>query len=135
MVVSVMLMMVFVAFPAAAGEADELLAATRDAMGRGETESALVLASKAVAAEPDNPSIYIARAAIYEHGEFEKAIADYTKVVELARGAGVYQRRGEDFFRVGRFAESVADFDRVIAASPDQAPYHWQRGISLYYAR
>jgi len=45
-----------------------------------------------------------------------------------------YQRQGEDAFRQGKFAESVAAFDKVIAALPDQAPHHWQRGISLYYA-
>jgi lipoprotein NlpI len=34
----------------------------------------------------------------------------------------------------GRFAESVADFDRFIALQPDKANGHWRRGISLYYA-
>jgi lipoprotein NlpI len=46
----------------------------------------------------------------------------------------VFQRQGEAAFREGRFAESVANFDKVIAAIPDQAAHHWQRGISLYYA-
>ncbi len=45
-----------------------------------------------------------------------------------------FQRQGEQAFRESRFAESVAAFDKVIAALPDQAPQHWQRGISLYYA-
>jgi lipoprotein NlpI len=45
-----------------------------------------------------------------------------------------YQRQGEEAFRAGKFDESVAAFDKVIAALPDQAPQHWQRGISLYYA-
>ena len=45
-----------------------------------------------------------------------------------------FQRQGEEAFRKGDFAGSVAAFDRVIAVLPDQAPQHWQRGISLYYA-
>ncbi|MBL8241042.1 MAG: hypothetical protein JNM66_26710 [Bryobacterales bacterium] len=45
-----------------------------------------------------------------------------------------FQRQGEEAFRAARFEESVAAFDKVIAAMPDQAPQHWQRGISLYYA-
>ena len=45
-----------------------------------------------------------------------------------------YQRQGEEAFRQGKFADSVAAFDKVIAAVPGQAPQHWQRGISLYYA-
>jgi len=46
----------------------------------------------------------------------------------------VWQRRGEEYFRNSEFAKSVADFDRYLQLAPDQKPYHWQRGISLYYA-
>ena len=45
-----------------------------------------------------------------------------------------WNSRGEDLFRTGRFRESVADFDRAIVLEPAREPYHWQRGISLYYA-
>ena len=44
------------------------------------------------------------------------------------------QQQGENAFRAGKFAESVAAFDKVIAARPSEAAHHWQRGISLYYA-
>lgn len=52
----------------------------------------------------------------------------------FAQAPADYQRQGEEAFRQGKFAESVAAFDKVIAALPNQAPQHWQRGISLYYA-
>jgi tetratricopeptide (TPR) repeat protein len=39
-----------------------------------------------------------------------------------------------ELFKRGRVAESVADFDRVIALAPAREPYLWQRGLSLYYA-
>src|SRR5207244_800732 len=45
-----------------------------------------------------------------------------------------YVRRGMDQFQWGHIKESLADFDRAIALAPKQAPYLWQRGISLYYA-
>lgn len=45
----------------------------------------------------------------------------------------LFDRAVEDFFG-GRFAESVAGFDRVAALAPDEAPQLWQRGIALYYA-
>lgn len=51
-----------------------------------------------------------------------------------AQDASYFNRRGEDHFRNGRIAESIADFDRAIQLEPRMAPYHWQRGISLYYA-
>ena len=110
--------------------------ATRDALARGDTASALQSADKAIEAAPTDLRGYLARATVHDaRREFEKAIADYSKVIELAPTVGAaYQSRGEDRFRLGQFAESVADFDRVIALNPEQAPFHWQRGISLYYA-
>src|SRR5206468_11707187 len=36
--------------------------------------------------------------------------------------------------RLGKFKQSVADFDKVIELDPAREAYHWQRGISLYYA-
>jgi lipoprotein NlpI len=46
----------------------------------------------------------------------------------------IWQERGEQNFKASHFQESVADFDRVLELAPAQAPHHWQRGISLYYA-
>ena len=43
-------------------------------------------------------------------------------------------RRGEAHFRLGRFKESVADFDKEVSLDPSREPHHWQRGLSLYYA-
>jgi lipoprotein NlpI len=45
-----------------------------------------------------------------------------------------YNDRGEENFRTGRIAESIADFDKAIALEPRLAPQHWQRGVALYYA-
>jgi lipoprotein NlpI len=45
-----------------------------------------------------------------------------------------YNRRGAEHFKKGNIQQSVDDFDRAIQLDPAQAPYHWQRGISLYYA-
>ena len=44
------------------------------------------------------------------------------------------QRRGEASFLAGHVRESIHDFDRVVALMPAREPYHWQRGISYYYA-
>jgi lipoprotein NlpI len=38
-------------------------------------------------------------------------------------------------FEGGRFAESAAAFDTLVTLVPEQAPYLWQRGIALYYAK
>ncbi len=44
------------------------------------------------------------------------------------------QRRGEQRFFDAKIAESIADFDAFLAMIPEQDPYHWQRGLSYYYA-
>lgn len=48
--------------------------------------------------------------------------------------AEAFQRRGEERFFQAKIAESIADFDAFIAMFPERDPFHWQRGISYYYA-
>ena len=43
-------------------------------------------------------------------------------------------RRGMAKFAQNDVEGSIADFDQLIAAAPNLAPYMWQRGLSLYYA-
>jgi len=58
-----------------------------------------------------------------ELGDLAGAIADYTAAMkvdaklEVAGGAN----RGHALFRLGRFAEALADYDRCLAADPNQA--------------
>jgi lipoprotein NlpI len=52
---------------------------------------------------------------------------------DAAKQAAELELRGSEHFRAGRFAESVADFDAEIRLDGRRAPWHWKRGISLYY--
>lgn len=68
-------------------------------------------------------------------GELGRAIAECDREISERPGdAGAWRRRGELNFRMARIAQSVADFDREVALRPEIDPYHWQRGISYYYA-
>jgi lipoprotein NlpI len=68
---------------------------------------------------------------------------DWTKTVDLAtqalkadpKLADAFNLRGAALFMRGKFKESVADFDRYLKLAPNKAAGHWQRGISLYYAK
>lgn len=115
---------------------DRLAAAAQSAIVRGEGDRAIALATRAIEAAPEKPVGYALRAAAYDsRRDYEKSVLDYTKVLSLLPDhAPALHRRGEAFFRLGRFRESVADFDREIEMT-DREAYHWQRGISLYYAR
>ena len=47
--------------------------------------------------------------------------------------AGLLTRRGMAKFVKGDVEGSLEDFDTVLAIAPQQRPYLWQRGLSLYY--
>ncbi len=121
----------------AAGETVEaLLKQAQAAFEKGETVTAASLASRAVAADPENPHAYFSRARIREEsGLLAGAVADYDRAVKLdPRLADAFRYRGLTQFRLGNVDASVADFDQFLALSPRQAPFLWQRGIACYYA-
>jgi lipoprotein NlpI len=43
-------------------------------------------------------------------------------------------RKGVQLFFEGRIKESLVEWDAQVAAQPSSLPFHWQRGIALYYA-
>ncbi len=98
---------------------------------------ALVLCDKAIANDSTNAQPLLWRAHLLERARrYDEGIRDLTAALKLVPVAPVtFQRRGELNFKAGHFKESVADFDRVIELTPDQGPHHWQRGISLFYAK
>ena len=98
---------------------------------------AIELANKIIAGKPNDFRIYFLRARAFEElRQFDKAVPDLDEGLKLNPKASMgYQFRGVQQFRLGHFAQSVADFDKFIEFAPGQAPYHWQRGISLYYAK
>jgi lipoprotein NlpI len=122
--------------PARAAPVDDYLAQARRAWERRETDKALELAGKAIAADPRDARGYLLRGTFHEallqHAE---AIADFNKCLELDPAcAEALDRRGSELFKLGRVAESLADFDRYLKLRPEAAPGHWKRGIALYYA-
>jgi lipoprotein NlpI len=117
-----------------ADNADLLL---REALGVARTNeaAALKLCDQAVADFPTNAQPLAVRARLLDRmHRYEDAIRDLSAALKFDAKATLWQARGEMNFKAGRFKESVADFDRVIQLDPAQAPHHWQRGISLYYA-
>jgi tetratricopeptide (TPR) repeat protein len=44
-------------------------------------------------------------------------------------------RRGMQLFSKGDVRGSVVEFDKALELDPQQKPYLWQRGLSLYYLR
>lgn len=96
-------------------------------------------------AEPTDQARLIEAAKAYRDRDWTRAVEQLepilarpntTETTRLAReyAAGALHRRGEDAFRAGKIASSVADFDREVELHPASDPGHWQRGIAYYYA-
>jgi len=119
--------------PSSAGDVvDE----ARIALVQGKFETAIELASRAIAADKSNEEAYFLRGQAYaaqrKHAE---AVADLDEVIKLnGKHGAAHDRRGEERFKLGRFEESIADFDKAIELGARRQREHWQRGIAHYYA-
>lgn len=118
---------------------EDMMARVVRLMAAGENEKALRLAGDAISADPENPRVYHFRGQVHRELRMNgEAVADYSRVLELNPDdklrAETFQARGECHFKLGKFRASMADFDARLELRPAEDPYHWQRGISCYYA-
>jgi lipoprotein NlpI len=68
-------------------------------------------------------------------GQHTEAIERLTEIVtKRPQIAEAWYLRGREHFRVGKIAESVADFDKYVELRPKSESQQWERGISFYYA-
>ncbi len=106
---------------------------------RGDLPAAAESLGLAIRREPDL-SLHRSRAQIRSKlGQHGRAVADYSAAIKLAGDdaeliAGLQQERGVEHFFAAQIQPSVDDFDAYLTQFPERAPYHWQRGLSLYYA-
>jgi lipoprotein NlpI len=123
-------------FAAETAPVEQLLNDAQAAQRQGKFGEALILANSAIKSARTNAQAFYVRGRLYaEDREPAKAVEDFTQALTLEpRGAELYQFRGFEQFKLGRFQESCADFDKFLQFVPQRAPYHWQRGISCYYA-
>jgi lipoprotein NlpI len=65
----------------------------------------------------------------------DQALERLTQELRERPTARAYADRGRLYFQLAQIKESVADFDSAIKLEPRTAPYLWERGIALYYAK
>lgn len=64
-----------------------------------------------------------------DKGDYDKAISDYTKAVELdPKLAGAYNGRGNAFYDKGAFDNTIADYNSAIQLTPKWAVLYYNRG-------
>ena len=68
----------------------------------------------------------------YVLGQYEEAINDYDKAIELRPDyAPVYKNRGNAKAELGRYEEAITDFDKAIKLEPDNQNFHNGRAIAF----
>lgn len=95
----------------------------------------IVVASNLHAAEGDARDLLAQAQSAANEGNSETAERLASEAIEQdASLASAYYLRGRERFKLAKFAESVADFDRYVELVPQAASRQWERGIALYYA-
>lgn len=120
-----------------APEYEGLIIDAREAERKGLLGRALEILDKAVALDASRRDAYFFKGHILAtQRKSEEAIAQFTKTIELdPKASTAFNLRGWEEFRLGQVEKAVSDFDKYIALEPRQEPYHWQRGIALYYVK
>ena len=121
-----------------AGADDSLMAAIREkspvikisATPQPKTESSPVTVSTP---KPPDYTFYQNRAnSSFVMGEYEAAITDYNKAIELnSKEPTIYFSRALAHFNNKSFTLAIADFDKVIELDPKEAMAYFKRGAAL----
>ena len=121
-----------VAFPKV--EQEEFFLQAIDALQAGNTNAVLELVDRAVGVDVTNRFAYIKRAQLLDIFSLdERAVKDYTIAISYdPTFADVYQLRGCNHFKAGRFEDAVADWNLFISLKPEKEALHWQ--ICVAYA-
>lgn len=66
---------------------------------------------------------------------FEVDIARLTDEIKASpNDVDLYSRRGDAYFFRGKFAEAVADYEKMVELKPALDRDHWRKGIAYFYA-
>jgi len=89
----------------------------------GDLHEQIAAASRAIARQPDDAALYLARGELYRgHHETEPALADYAIALRLDLTLDAARlARGRLLLEAGRPGDSLPDLDRFLAAQPNHA--------------
>ncbi len=119
-----------------AGADDALVAAIREkspAVKVSATPQLKVEPSPVSTPKPPDYTVYQNRAnANFVMGEYDAAITDYNKAIELnQKEPSIYFSRGLAHFNKQSYTLAIADFDKVIELDPKEAMAYFKRGNAL----
>src|ERR1700730_10748497 len=89
--------------------------------------SLLLIAHPAVAADDERDKL---------NKRFDDQIAQFTEQIEKSpKTVELYSQRGDARFFRGKFAEAVADYEKMVELKPVLEKSHWRKGIAYFYAK
>ena len=68
------------------------------------------------------------------HRQLDEQIDQLTKEIEKKETVDLYSRRGDLRFFRGKFAEAVADYEKMVELDAQLDTSHWRKGIAYFYA-
>lgn len=96
-----------------------------------QNEKAIASFTEALSFNPNNGAWLEARAFSYcTLGQFDKAVADCTRAIELSPTHIVYETRAWAQHGMQAYDKSVADTDEALKLSPDSVIAYWRRGLA-----
>jgi TonB family protein len=119
-----------------AGADDGLVAAIREkspVVKVSATPQTKVEPTPSATPKPPDFAVYQNRAnANFVMGEYDAAIVDYNKAIELnPKESTIYFSRGLAYFNNKNFNSAISDFDKVIELDPKEAMAYFKRGNAL----
>jgi len=119
-----------------AGADEGLMTAIREkapAVKVSATPQPKVEASPVSTPKPPDYTVYQNKGnANFVMGEYDAAITDYSKAIELnPKESSIYFSRGLAYFNNKSFNPAIADFDKVIELDPKEAMAYFKRGNAL----
>ena len=85
---------------------------------------------------PDNHSYTLRGSAYNNTGEYDKAILDLNKAIELdSNYANAHVARGFAYNRKGEYDKAILDLNKAIELDPNHAIDYYSRGIAWLYLR
>ncbi len=130
-------LMVCLTSPVWAGGSDDAKAGDT-AYQEGNYGKAIKLFTKAIASgelsREDLSVTYFNRGNAWDDkGDSDKAIADYTKAIEInPQYASAYFNRGIAWYAKGAYDKAIADFTKVIEINPQHVKAYYGRGLAWY---
>lgn len=84
--------------------------------------------------EPKDAKFYIDRGIAYEEkGQFDQAVDDFTKALEIgSKDAVAYYHRGIGYVNQDQYSWAINDFNKAVEIDPKNAGAYYYRGVAYY---